>query len=478
MYECAKTCGQNAVILCDRGVLDGRAYVSSEEWSIILDELSNLGITAGGGVLSTAKIRDRRYDAVLHLVTAAYGAEKHYSLLMAEGSDCKVRHESPELARTVDSSTLKAWEGHPHLYVIDNCDELGSHGGSNSANVAVEGRTRKGDRDFEDRKKNGSGKGSKRLRNREKTEDDSPATDTEEDETGEEDLRVQRVKSRTNSWRGPGPANTASKEGVRPEAFASASSSGTPEPKPNQLQGLTGFQLKMKRATNRVLTVLGEHPSGSVLRKFQIKYTSLEEVLQLVKRFGEIGGGDSRAPATGGLGDNKAPTVQLFQAETTYLPGTRGRERVRMRAELKLSPDVSDGGQGRLKLELGEGVSYYHQKLSASNGNAMLERQLDGRSYYTMVKNATKNGKEVTCKKQLAVFRWGNAFYELNIFETPSKMCILEVVAESRDSEIEIPPFLRGTGSGGEVLEVTSEQAYSSFEIAQKMREEMRKSKK
>lgn len=56
-----------------------------------------------------------KYDGVFHLVTAANGAEKFYSLASNEA-----RTETPEQAREKDENTLKAWTGHPHLRIIDN----------------------------------------------------------------------------------------------------------------------------------------------------------------------------------------------------------------------------------------------------------------------------------------------------------------------------------------------------------------------
>lgn len=58
-----------AVILCDRGVMDPYAYMNEESWQIILDEEG----------WSPVNLRDKRYDAVVHLVTAADGAEDFYS---------------------------------------------------------------------------------------------------------------------------------------------------------------------------------------------------------------------------------------------------------------------------------------------------------------------------------------------------------------------------------------------------------------
>jgi len=56
--------GQPVVIIIDRGLLDGSAYVSQNNWQALLDDLG----------CNIVMLRDNRYDAVLHLVTAADGA--------------------------------------------------------------------------------------------------------------------------------------------------------------------------------------------------------------------------------------------------------------------------------------------------------------------------------------------------------------------------------------------------------------------
>lgn len=66
----AKATQQKSVILCDRGIMDGSAYVSKEEWNKLLHEegLNHLSASV------------ERYNAVFHLVTAADGASQHYTL--------------------------------------------------------------------------------------------------------------------------------------------------------------------------------------------------------------------------------------------------------------------------------------------------------------------------------------------------------------------------------------------------------------
>src|SRR5215213_1055411 len=64
----ARGAGDKAVLVCDRGAMDGKAYVDESLWH---DLLRRTGHDEG-------RLRDGRYDAVFHLVTAADGAEKYY----------------------------------------------------------------------------------------------------------------------------------------------------------------------------------------------------------------------------------------------------------------------------------------------------------------------------------------------------------------------------------------------------------------
>lgn len=101
----AQAYGKPSIIVCDRGAMDISAYLSAEKW----DE-----ITRAVGI-STTELRDMRYDAVLHLVSAADGAEQFYTV-----ANNKERSEGLEKARLVDKRVVQAWTGHPHLRVINN----------------------------------------------------------------------------------------------------------------------------------------------------------------------------------------------------------------------------------------------------------------------------------------------------------------------------------------------------------------------
>ena len=104
-----------AVVLCDRGALDGKAYISDDLWRIVAHNTPSHSINE--------RLLCERYDAVLHLVTAAAGAERFYTL-----ENNLARTESVEEARKQDIQTQKAWAPHPRLYVVDNAGNGGFEG--------------------------------------------------------------------------------------------------------------------------------------------------------------------------------------------------------------------------------------------------------------------------------------------------------------------------------------------------------------
>lgn len=95
---------QNVLILYDRALLDDKAYITDKEFDTVLrsfDGRTTASVLAG-------------YDAVIHLVTCANGAEFAYNL----GNEA--RSESIEKAIEMDNRTLRAWSPHPNLKIVDN----------------------------------------------------------------------------------------------------------------------------------------------------------------------------------------------------------------------------------------------------------------------------------------------------------------------------------------------------------------------
>ena len=92
------------LIVCDRGALDNKAYMSTLDFATVV---SSLGC-------NEVELRDS-YDAVFHMVTAAKGAEQFYTT-----ANNAARTETVEQAAELDDKLIAAWTGHPHLRIIDN----------------------------------------------------------------------------------------------------------------------------------------------------------------------------------------------------------------------------------------------------------------------------------------------------------------------------------------------------------------------
>lgn len=105
IYEkAAESLGQKTLIVCDRGVIDNKAYMTQEHFDRVLKDLGT----------NEVELRDN-YGAVFHLVTAAKGAEKFYTT-----ANNQARYETAEEAVIADDKIIDAWTGHPHFRIIDN----------------------------------------------------------------------------------------------------------------------------------------------------------------------------------------------------------------------------------------------------------------------------------------------------------------------------------------------------------------------
>ena len=106
MFEnCAKELpDEKILIVCDRGALDNKAYLSSDDFNKLMEKLNTNEIELMGN-----------YDAVFHLVSPADGAEEYYTT-----ANNQARTESAKHAVELDRLLIEAWTGHPHFRVIDN----------------------------------------------------------------------------------------------------------------------------------------------------------------------------------------------------------------------------------------------------------------------------------------------------------------------------------------------------------------------
>jgi hypothetical protein len=107
--ETSRRNGKKSVVICDRGIFDIPAYLP-EDGKVWADVVSRAGLTESA-IAS-------RYDGVVHLKTAADGAEKFYTT-----ANNAARTETPEQARALDSAVHKSWEtrcGSSKVHVAGN----------------------------------------------------------------------------------------------------------------------------------------------------------------------------------------------------------------------------------------------------------------------------------------------------------------------------------------------------------------------
>jgi predicted ATPase len=95
--EATAEAGNSAVVLCDRGTVDGAAYWPGPEsfWD---------------SVGTTLKSELERYDAVIHLRTPSI--ESGYN------NGNPLRTESPTAAAEIDARLLEIWKGHPRRFIV------------------------------------------------------------------------------------------------------------------------------------------------------------------------------------------------------------------------------------------------------------------------------------------------------------------------------------------------------------------------
>ena len=87
----AETCTKPTFIVCDRGTLDISAYIDHEMWEELCQKCGT----------NQNELR-QRYDAVLHLVSAADGAEQYYTTATNSTRYEQANEEGLRIARDLD----------------------------------------------------------------------------------------------------------------------------------------------------------------------------------------------------------------------------------------------------------------------------------------------------------------------------------------------------------------------------------------
>lgn len=108
-FTLAESLNQDCLVICDRGAMDASAFIPREQWEDILKR----------NQWNEVDIRDSRYHHIIHMVSAANGAELFYSI-----EDHASRSEGLDLARELDHKAAQAWVGHPYFDVVDNSTDF------------------------------------------------------------------------------------------------------------------------------------------------------------------------------------------------------------------------------------------------------------------------------------------------------------------------------------------------------------------
>lgn len=102
------TSTKDTIVLSDRGAMDSKVYTPPHLWEKVLKT----------GGWNESILRESRYDAVFHLVSAAVGTDFYTK------SNNAARIEDARGAVEADLRTQQAWTAHPHLRIIDNSTEF------------------------------------------------------------------------------------------------------------------------------------------------------------------------------------------------------------------------------------------------------------------------------------------------------------------------------------------------------------------
>ena len=109
----AETLTEPCIIVCDRAIMDISAYIDRTMW---LELLKSCDITEEEVI--------KRYDGVVHLSTAAKGAEKFYTTATNAQRYEQANEEGLNLARMLDQKVYQAWTIHPTISTISSSEDF------------------------------------------------------------------------------------------------------------------------------------------------------------------------------------------------------------------------------------------------------------------------------------------------------------------------------------------------------------------
>lgn len=98
---------KNILIICDRGILDGKAYINRNDFNDIAEHYAKI---CSHKVSEEFLLND--YHAVFHMLTAAKTRETY------QCTDNPARSETAEQAINLDDKLLQVYENHANRYII------------------------------------------------------------------------------------------------------------------------------------------------------------------------------------------------------------------------------------------------------------------------------------------------------------------------------------------------------------------------
>lgn len=113
VWRLAETLAEPVIIVCDRGPMDISAYISHEMWEELMASCS-----------TTQEEILKRYDGVIHLASAAHGAESFYTLTTNENRYEKADAAGLALACELDQKVYDAWSIHPVMSSIPSFEDF------------------------------------------------------------------------------------------------------------------------------------------------------------------------------------------------------------------------------------------------------------------------------------------------------------------------------------------------------------------
>ncbi len=128
-----------------------------------------------------------------------------------------------------------------------------------------------------------------------------------------------------------------------------------------------------------------------------------------------------------------------------YLENSETEERIRLR-------------------EQSGGYAYYHTiKSDVRPGvRTEIERQITREEYFSLLHRADPAFGKID--KTRYCFVWKNQYFELDLFQEPSGLVLLEIELAEEEEKIELPDFLLP-----HAIDVTGKKEYSNKEIARRI---------